>query len=570
MKQGKFGNHKPPHYSRARNYKTPVLAIIYFAAFALVLTFQPVASANSEFLERGYANAQGMADLNPSPVSKAGAPNHNVVSQAPAQILFSDDFDGTSLDSSKWHTCFWWATDQCTIESTNEMELYTRENVLVDSGILRLRAQKKSAVWDFNGKTFNYTSGMVMTGGRKYLTDPGFTFTYGYAEARVKIPAGQGIWPAFWMLPASYNSEPEIDIMEILGHQPDVVHFHIHNGVHPGQSWTGEDFSQGWHTFAVDWQPDAIVWYVDGVERWRYTGSAVPAEPSYLLLNLAVGGDWPGAPDATTVFPAYYDVDYVRVWDRKPDTVITPPAADPISLPGRIEAEDYIDGGQGLGYFDTTAGNTGGLYRNDDVDIQLTGDVDGNYNVGWIEAGEWLAFDVDVTQSGYYDITARVASGDTGAKALHLEVDGVDVTGPITFDNTGGWQTWQDVVLPRVELPAGRSTLHVVMDTTQFNLNYIDISRSAEPVNSPPQVDAGIDVNATRAGSVSISLSGIATDDGLPSGALATSWTATGPAPGPPPPWGVEKVLCRFIWMTSKPMSPGLTLPRIALRLAPS
>jgi beta-glucanase (GH16 family) len=164
---------------------------------------------------------------------------------------------------------------------------------------------------------------MVMTGGRKGETPPGFTFTYGYAEARVRVPNGKGLWPAFWLLPATYESRPEIDAMEILGDSPTVQRMAFHYVAPDGTkadaaaTWSGPDFSAGWHTFGVDWEPDAIVWYVDGVERFRYANSStVTSSPMYVLLDLAVGGDWPGAPDATTVFPAYFDVDYVRIWQR--------------------------------------------------------------------------------------------------------------------------------------------------------------------------------------------------------------------------------------------------------------
>jgi hypothetical protein len=164
---------------------------------------------------------------------------------------------------------------------------------------------------------------MISTGGRKYLRPPGFTFTYGYVEARVRVPAGQGLLPALWLLPASYRSRPEIDVVEILGQEPNVDRMHLHyiapDGTErdPGAAWRGPDFSAGWHTFGVDWRPDAVVWYVDGVERWRLDDpDAVPAEPMYVVATLAVGGDWPGTPGASTEFPASFDLDYVRVWQR--------------------------------------------------------------------------------------------------------------------------------------------------------------------------------------------------------------------------------------------------------------
>jgi beta-glucanase (GH16 family) len=108
-------------------------------------------------------------------------------------------------------------------------------------------------------------------------------------------------------------------MMEIIGDSTTVTHMHYHySGGDVGSTWTGPDFSAGWHTFAADWEPGQIIWYVDGVERFRYTNSStVTSSPMYLLLDLAVGGDWPGAPDASTVFPAYYDVDWVRVWQKQ-------------------------------------------------------------------------------------------------------------------------------------------------------------------------------------------------------------------------------------------------------------
>jgi beta-glucanase (GH16 family) len=240
----------------------------------------------------------------------------------PWKLVFADEFRGNSLNKRTWHTCFWWATTTCSITSNHELELYNRGDAFVRRGTLRLRAQRRRMV-GWSGRRYRYTSGMVMTGGRKHVKPPGFTFTYGFAEARIRVPKGKGFWPAFWMLPARYESLPEIDIMEILGHSTDIHRMHFHyrepdgTEADSGAAWTGPDFAAGWHTFAVDWQPDAIVWYVDGVERRRFTNaSVIPNEPMYLLLNLAVGGDWPGRPRAATRFPSYLQADYVRVWQR--------------------------------------------------------------------------------------------------------------------------------------------------------------------------------------------------------------------------------------------------------------
>jgi beta-glucanase (GH16 family) len=236
--------------------------------------------------------------------------------QSSWNLVFADGFDGSDLNSAVWHTCFWWATVNCSITSNNELELYTADNVSVAGGALHLRAQRQQLV-GWNGELFPYTSGLVMTGGRKGLKPPGFTYQYGYAEARIKVPKGKGFWPTFWLLPARYDSRPEVDILEARGSNPNRVNFNLHfDGVDTGSSHTGGDFSAGYHTYGLDWTPSALVFYIDGVERWRYTGPGIPAEAEYLVLNLAVGGDYDGSPDAATPFPSTMDVDWVRVWQR--------------------------------------------------------------------------------------------------------------------------------------------------------------------------------------------------------------------------------------------------------------
>jgi beta-glucanase (GH16 family) len=231
-------------------------------------------------------------------------------------LAFDDRFDGPLLNLAAWHTCFWWSTLTCSIPSNDELELYNPADVYVADGNLRMRAQRRDMI-GWNGQTYHYTSGMAITGGRKYEKPPGFTFTYGYAEARVKIPKGKGLWPAFWLLPADYGYPPEIDILEARGSDTNRANFNLHfTGVNTGSGYSGPDFSAGYHTFAVDWQPTVLVFYVDGIERWRYTGPGIPNEPMYMVLNLAVGGIYDGAPDASTPLPSYFDVDYARVWQR--------------------------------------------------------------------------------------------------------------------------------------------------------------------------------------------------------------------------------------------------------------
>ena len=157
------------------------------------------------------------------------------------------------------------------------------------------------------------------------------------------------------------------------------------------------------------------------------------------------------------------------------------PGPGPHPIPGKIEAEDYDTGGEGVAYHDTTPGNEGGQYRPlDAVDIQTTTDVGGGYNVGWITDGEWLSYTVDVASDDEYDVQVRVASEGSHGK-LHIEFDDVDVTGPITAGATCGWQKWTSVFARRVSLTAGRHVMRISMDTGGFNVNWISFIPSAPP-----------------------------------------------------------------------------------------
>ncbi len=217
--------------------------------------------------------------------------------------VFQDEFDGKELDREKWTTQHGWGR-------TNEPELqyYAEDALTTQNGILTMKAEAR------NIENMAYSSGMINSMNS-------FTFTYGYVEARIKIPAGQGLWPALWLLDAG-GSADEIDIVEILGHAPEMLYMTLHyadsDGNESGTSdkhYHGPNFSDDFHTFGLDWQEGNIVWYVDGLEQYRVTEN-VPGKPMYLIANLAVGGEWPGAPDESTHFPATYEIDYIRVYEK--------------------------------------------------------------------------------------------------------------------------------------------------------------------------------------------------------------------------------------------------------------
>lgn len=144
-----------------------------------------------------------------------------------------------------------------------------------------------------------------------------------------------------------------------------------------------------------------------------------------------------------------------------------------ISLPGRIQAEDYKSGGEGVGYHDLTAGNAGGKYRTDNVDIEATTDAGGGYDVGWIDAGEWLAYDVSVTQAGSYSLTLRMASAVSGTKTATVSVDGVQAASFGATD-ASGWQSWKSLTVTGVRLSAGSHVIRISMATGGFNINWMD------------------------------------------------------------------------------------------------
>lgn len=243
------------------------------------------------------------------------------------QVIVSDFIHSTSPWPGWWNRCFWWEYPQgvgCNIASNDEMQWYRARNVSSQDGYTRLTARRET-YRNHQGRTYSYTSGMIQTGPSSpdRRRNSRAEFTYGYVEARIRVPYGRGFWPMFWLLPSDEQSRPEIDIMEMLGQDPYTPLFHYHYRDRSGTRRSlGHHFrsstnhSSGWHTYAVDWRPGQITWIVDGRERWQVNGPDVSAEPMYVLLNLAVGGSYPGPPSSSTRFPAYMDIDWVKVWQR--------------------------------------------------------------------------------------------------------------------------------------------------------------------------------------------------------------------------------------------------------------
>ncbi|MFE5712749.1 family 16 glycosylhydrolase [Streptomyces sp. NPDC056501] len=234
------------------------------------------------------------------------------------RLVLDEGFDGKELDDRTWTTCYDWNKDGCTNSGNDELQWYLPEQVSVRDGELTLTAERHETEGS-DDRTYPWTSGMISTGRDDWYGEPRRTFTYGYFEAAIRIPSEEGMFPAFWMMPASKFTPPEIDIMEFLDTTQEVsmyVHWRGPDGDEERQRGTygPVDFPDGFHVFGLLWEPDKLVWYVDNVERLRVTDpERIPDVPMEVLINLAVGV--PELPP-DSVDTARMRVDWVRVWQQ--------------------------------------------------------------------------------------------------------------------------------------------------------------------------------------------------------------------------------------------------------------
>lgn len=244
------------------------------------------------------------------------------------KLVWEDNFNGSALNEKKWTVLIRETSKH------NELQYYIPEEVFVGDGFLKIRSSKR------NYGSKEYTSGRLSTDGK-------YAPVYGRFEIRAKLPSGQGIWPAFWLYPQNRDWQmeyimaeavangkeslipeerpwyTEIDIMEFLGHEPNVLYGTLHHYSFDGRkltssgTWRGtDDYSKDFHTYVLEWEPSELRWYIDG-HLLHSTTTGVPHTPHYLIINTAVGGAWPGNPDSTTVFPKMLEVDYVRIFGKK-------------------------------------------------------------------------------------------------------------------------------------------------------------------------------------------------------------------------------------------------------------
>lgn len=405
----------------------------------------------------------------------------------PLELVWSDEFDDLFVNPAKWEIQIGDGTAVGLPPGwgNSELQYYTDrvQNVSIMDGNLVITARREN----FQG--WSYTSARLRTKDR-------FAFQYGRVEARINLAIGEGLWPAFWMLPefsvyGGWAASGEIDIMEALDDASRVL-----GTIHYGGSWPANqhrggsipgNFGESFHVYAFEWDPNQLRWYVDGQQyystnssSWFSAGASSDPnapfdQPFHLLINMAVGGHFTVTPGPNAPFPKSMLVDWIRVYQPAQ----APFHGVPASIPGRIEAEDFDIGYQGQAYLDTDSRNEGGAYRpNDGVDLQAS--TVGGFNVGWMRPGEWIEYTVEVAQAGRYAASALVASQSSGG-SFELLFNGASVGAAYTVPVTGGWQNWT-TIMRELDLPAGEMIMRFVNlggTGQEFNLNWFEFTLMA-------------------------------------------------------------------------------------------
>lgn len=371
-------------------------------------------------------------------------------------LTFSDEFTGSYLNTAVWSTKYWWGGR--TLASNGEQQYFADRSTAViqknphldpfrisadphetGDGILTIAANPSPDPNLTDG--LPYVSGLITTYGT-------FSQTYGYFEISAQVPSGQGLWPAFWLLPQSGNWPPEIDVLELLGHDPSTYYVGSHwtdtTGSHAYDTQpisTGTDLSLGFHQYGTLWTADTITFYLDGTALYSMATPSGMNEPMYLLAGLAVGGNWPGSPDSTTVFPAQFQIDYIKAWSltASPDTGIVPTIKgtegidiligdkQPSALNDIIFAYGGNDSLEGLKGNDTLAGGLGAdtfLFRTTSTGHDAIIDFDP-------ASGDVIKISKSVAGQKNFSGLYRNISDNAGGDAVLKLADG----GTITFEH---------------------------------------------------------------------------------------------------------------------------------------
>ena len=249
---------------------------------------------------------------------------------------FAEDFNSPATIGTNWQTNFGYGgLNSYTLTNNGEQQLYTDASFTgtgstplglnpfsFNNGVLTISANPVSAAQSAQMWNYHYASGML---------ESSFTQTYGYFEMRAELPQGQGLWPAFWLLGPQNK---EIDVLEGLGSDTKTVFNAVHSPLEPALGNASfNPFATGFHTYGLMWTAQNLTYYVDGAPVWQTTTPADMNAPMHLIVNLAVGGNWPGSPDATTPFPANLQIDYVHAYALGDPSAPAPASPPPLPPP---------------------------------------------------------------------------------------------------------------------------------------------------------------------------------------------------------------------------------------------
>ncbi len=328
------GNVEKYNVYRDNNYLTTVQGTEYTDSqmnFGTDHRYYVVSIRGSEFSSRSSELVVNTASGSSSQGGNTGVttapppqPQNDGSSSVPAgyRLVFSDEFRGSSLDTSKWNSSYRWGPyfiingeKQFYVDRINDPN-FGHSPFEFDGEHMTISAIRTPD--HLRGKANNqpYLSGALTTYNK-------FRMQYGYVEMRARLPRGKGLWSAFWLLHQNeLRNRPEIDVVEYIGDRQNVAYqtYHYYENFNlrstPTFEAVGPDYSQDFHTYAVKWEPGLITWYVDGRATNTFSSGNVSSEEMYLLVNLALGGWWAGDPDGSTPFPARMTIDYIRAYQR--------------------------------------------------------------------------------------------------------------------------------------------------------------------------------------------------------------------------------------------------------------
>ena len=423
----------------------------------------------------------------------------------------------------------------------NELQYYRRENATVENGKLVITAKREN----FGG--YNYTAARMKTQGKR-------KFKYGKIEARIALPSGQGLWPAFWMLGSNISSAGwpacgEIDIMEHVNNEPDVhgtIHWQDHNNNYASYGGHTAVDTNNYHVYSIEWNENTIKWFVDDNQYHianihnGINGTSEFHNDYFLLLNMAVGGNWPRFSIDDSKLPAHMYVDYVRVYqgsgNPNPTTgkvtlyldcpykgfsvglaegSYTMAQLEALGMPNdNVSSLRVQSGYKATLYWDDNFGGAGLVKTSDDpcltndgnwndkmtsIIVSRTADESGqvieteNYtamsgvrkencseggqNIGYIDTGDWMAYaNVNFPDSGNYRIEYHVASLSGGGR-LSADVNaGATILGELNVPSTGGWQNWT-TVSHTISINAGTYSFGIYAASGGWNINWFKITK---------------------------------------------------------------------------------------------